>query len=45
MGRWADGTAAPSSEDEAATDGADSSEGKAEAAGGDNASEQPAEAA
>ena len=35
----------PLPEDQAATDGADSSEGNADAAAGDNASEQPAEAA
>ena len=39
------GTDAPASEDQAATDGADSSEGNADTAAGDNASEQPAEAA
>ena len=44
-GASADGTDAPASEDQAATDGADSSEGNADAAAGDNASEQPAEAA
>ena len=44
-GASADGTDAPASEDQAATDGADSSEGNADTAAGDNASEQPAEAA